>query len=817
MRLAFRVLVFAVVCAVAGPVAEASAQSCIPATISPANTVRVGPGAQQYVFIVDGRGQTNPLCPWSAITTDVPWLSVGFVNQRVGNALGFLGDFFGFIDANDTGTARTGHFILPNGHGSITVIQDPTACVVAPATVPVGRAGGTVSFAFQTTTPDCAWHISNLQGLFTVVSPERTQQHGERQGFGAGTTVSVAVESNETGTAPRSANVSIGGVVVSLQQEAPLCVFSFTPASASIPAGGGSATVSLGGTGTDCSYTAVASGVTITAGATGTAPATISYTVGPTTAHGSALRAIQVGAAFLAITQDGPAIVTDLPTPTSPLPGGVSFSHYRPSTGTTFTSSSVPARLTNSVTANAGWTASADQPWVVVSPVSGTTPAVLTIRVDPAQAALLPLGTASATVMIASADASQGTRRIPVRLFVANETMTAAPVGVFDTPNGFEVGSGAIPVTGWAHDDIGIQRVMIWRAAVGSEPPGTEIYIGDAVRVRGARPDVVQLRNSRVEAGQLAYYHYPEATDAGWGYMLLSNALPGGGNGPFTFYVDAIDREGRSTRLGSRTVSIDNATAIRPFGTIDFPAQGETVSGTIVNRGWVLTPAGKSIPTDGSTINVYIDGVLVGPVTSYNQPRPDVKAFFPGLANSDGPEARLTIDTTTLADGVHTIAWGVTDSAGIAEGIGSRYFTVQNGPASSVRSSSVIRPSASTRELPALGTDVWSRSGVNEAGWAVRVAVGADGTRRVAAPRGERLEIFLDPTLRSTCGTYEGHLLAGEVAAPLPMGASLDRQHGIFRWLPGAQVAGEFAFVFVQRGCDGVERRIPLQISIASR
>ena len=36
-------------------------------------------------------------------------------------------------------------------------------------------------------------------------------------------------------------------------------------------------------------------------------------------------------------------------------------------------------------------------------------------------------------------------------------------------------------------------------------------------------------------------------------------------------------------------------------------------------------------------------------------------------------------DTTKLANGVHTIAWGVTDAAGNAEGIGSRYFTVLNG------------------------------------------------------------------------------------------------------------------------------------------
>ena len=37
------------------------------------------------------------------------------------------------------------------------------------------------------------------------------------------------------------------------------------------------------------------------------------------------------------------------------------------------------------------------------------------------------------------------------------------------------------------------------------------------------------------------------------------------------------------------------------------------------------------------------------------------------------------LDTTTLSNGLHTIAWVVTDSAGQTSGIGSRFFRVQNG------------------------------------------------------------------------------------------------------------------------------------------
>src|SRR5262249_60565905 len=83
-------------------------------------------------------------------------------------------------------------------------------------------------------------------------------------------------------------------------------------------------------------------------------------------------------------------------------------------------------------------------------------------------------------------------------------------------------------------------------------------------------------------------------------------------------------------------------------------------------------------PMDGSTIQVFIDGLAVGTVT-YNNARPDIQALFPGYANTDGAVGFRFIDTTQLADGVHTIAWVATDNQGATQGIGSRFFTVANG------------------------------------------------------------------------------------------------------------------------------------------
>ncbi len=241
-----------------------------------------------------------------------------------------------------------------------------------------------------------------------------------------------------------------------------------------------------------------------------------------------------------------------------------------------------------------------------------------------------------------------------------------APFGAMDTPAANATVSGEVGVTGWAIDDGGVATVDIYRAAIAPEPAGI-VFLGHATFVRGARPDV-----------QAAYPSYPDSDSAGWGLMVLTNMLPNGGTGPYTIYAYATDYGGLSTLIGTRQVTGANGSSALPFGTIDTPGQGATVSGTIVNFGWALTPQPKTIPVDGSTIDVYVDGNFLGhPV--YNQPRSDLAGIFSGLKNTSGPVGYFMLDTRTLTDGLHTISWVIRDDAGQATGVGSRYFRVQNG------------------------------------------------------------------------------------------------------------------------------------------
>jgi hypothetical protein len=251
---------------------------------------------------------------------------------------------------------------------------------------------------------------------------------------------------------------------------------------------------------------------------------------------------------------------------------------------------------------------------------------------------------------------------------IAAPVVAAAPIGMIDTPPPAITVAGEVAFTGWAIDDSGIAEVRIYRSPVAGEPTDATglVFVGTAVMIEGARPDIVA-----------AFPQYPGVSKAGWGFMILSNMLPNGGNGTFTLQAIARSQSGETQVIGTRVLTAANATSVLPFGTIDTPGQGATVSGPVTNFGWALTPQPKTIPFDGSTIDVYIDGVPVGH-PSYNHFRTDIATLFPGYTNSNGAVGFFQFDSRGLSNGLHTISWVVRDDAGAAQGVGSRFFAVQN-------------------------------------------------------------------------------------------------------------------------------------------
>lgn len=326
---------------------------------------------------------------------------------------------------------------------------------------------------------------------------------------------------------------------------------------------------------------------------------------------------------------------------------------------------SVTGTVTNSqdfLVSNGGggilnWTIGKDQAWLTCSPISGTNAGPVSVTANPA--GLVP-GIYTGNITVSDPNAVNSPQTITITFKVYGVGATAMPFGDFSTPTHGSTVRSSVPFTGWVLDDTGVESVKIYRKS------GMNwVYIGDAVFVEGARPDI-----------ERSYPGYPMNYRAGWGYMMLTHFLPGG-NGVFTIQAVANDMEGHQTTLGTKTITVDNANAVNPFGAIDTPAQGGTVSGKFRNHGWVLTSMPNAIPVNGSTISVYIDGNYLGHPT-YNINRTDIASFFPGYANSNGAGAYFDIDTTAYANGIHSIYWIVSDNAGHTEGIGSRFFSIQN-------------------------------------------------------------------------------------------------------------------------------------------
>jgi len=435
-----------------------------------------------------------------------------------------------------------------------------------------------------------------------------------------------------------------------------------------------------------------------------------------------------------------------------------------------------------------------------------------------------PFGTGSGTVSYTVLANNTGATRSGT-ISVAGQSYTiiqsgtvdnSAPFGFFETPsNGSTNVTGAIPVTGWALDNIGVTKVEIYRDPIGGEATQNFglVFIGTANFVAGARPDV-----------QAQYPTFPNANRAGWGYQLLTNFLPNSGNGTFKLHAFAFDGSGNITELNQPGVSTpgvvitcNNAAAILPFGTIDTPLQGDTIFGTnYVNFAWALTPQPSMIPIDGSTIFVVIDGAVQGGHPTYNQFRSDIASLFPGYANSNGAVGFFRINTTTLLNGLHTISWNVTDNNGHAQGIGSRYFMVANGVTNRPEDSGTVMSAAANRirPVPSEGgvdvkrpgdTSVFIRRNAPNAPLE-HVAPNKEGIFEITAQQTERIELHLG-------AVHDGYIRFARETQVLPLGSTLDPDTGVFYWDIISPFFGTFDLEFTPDDAGAAPVRVRVTIA----
>lgn len=443
------------------------------------------------------------------------------------------------------------------------------------------------------------------------------------------------------------------------------------------------------------------------------------------------------------------------------------------------------------------WSITSNMPWLSASPSSGNCDEAVSVSVNTNG---LSAGTHVGTLTVTDANGATGSPHTVTVIFtVINSFQDQAPFGSMGSPdNGIIVG-GSIAVTGWVLDDVETVSVKIYR-----EVAGELSYIGDAVFVEGSRPDV-----------EASYPDYPLSSRAGWGYMLLTNFLP---DGPLVLKAIAKDTTGHEVILGTRTITVDNGNAVKPFGAIDSPAQGGDASGSPYrNNGWALTPPPNAIPTDGSTITVFIDGLPVGNAT-YNLYRSDIATLFPGYVNTNGAWGYFDIDTSALENGIHTIQWTVKDNGGRSDGIGSRYFNVANvGSGDCARKASNAASVTTETQVPRIklkagpslnalrkshhaipmdyAEPVAIRTGYDESAPATIVYPDDNGNLSIEIKELQLLNLRLGDCCDSANRAYKGYMLVNGQLRRLPIGSSL-LPNGTFAWEPGAGFVGEYKLVF---------------------
>jgi hypothetical protein len=678
------------------------------------------------------------------------------------------------------------NFIYPSGS---TPAPPPATCTfqISPTSNSTAAAAGTTGSVAVTTQAGCAWTatVSSTAPFISITSGA--------SGTGNGT-VSYSVALNNT-TAQRGGTIAIAGQTFTLTQLAATCTYAISPTSAAPGIAGGSATVTVTTNLTTCAWTATtpASFVTITSGASGTGNGTVGYTVAANSGVSFRQGTLTIGGLALTVTQSGtgPTMTLDKPS--------LIFGASSNGVGLVQQTGTQTVRLSQTGAGTVTWTATPSVPWVTVSPASGTGSATLSVSVA-SSSALPGAGAIAGAVNLTFTGAGVSSGPVSVGLNIYPLGTALAASGAVDTPADGIIGvTGSIGITGWAIDDIEVTQVRIVRDPVAGEP-AMLIPIGTAVFVDGARPDIAALFSAS-----------PRRTRGGWGYLMLTNFLPNLGNGTFRIHAYADDADGHSTLIGSRTITCSNSGATAPFGAIDTPDQGATVSGAVYhNFGWVLSPGNALAYPPHGTVTVLIDGIPVGTPAGWVS-RGDLTSLFPvagyaGIANALGV---ATINTTTLANGLHTIAWVVTANNGQAAGIGSRYFTVQN------TSGAVEEGLGDLNDIDAAHHDrspIAGRRGYDLEAPLRSYAVGASGRTTVHGEELDRFELALGRPAGNE--TLQGYLRSGGTFAPLPAGSHLDPNTGVFTWQPGVGFVHAYDLVFVRRAGGRAASRQEVRIVI---
>jgi hypothetical protein len=232
-----------------------------------------------------------------------------------------------FSAAAHTGTSQRSGSLTIAGQ-SVAVTQAGQGCTyaVTPDERTFTAAGGTSTFTV-TAPAGCTWNATEQSNWITIDSGA--------SGNGPGTVTFTA--SNYTGTAERTATMTIAGQTVDVVQQGLACTFDVAPSSRSLTAGAGTSSFSVSAP-AGCMWTATEqiSWLTITSGANGNGDGAVNFSVTANTGTSQRSGTLTIAGALVTVTQAGAGTTCSYSvTPTTrPVPaagGSSTFSVEAPS------------------------------------------------------------------------------------------------------------------------------------------------------------------------------------------------------------------------------------------------------------------------------------------------------------------------------------------------------------------------------------------------------------------------------------------------------------------------------------------------------
>lgn len=242
---------------------------------------------------------------------------------------------------------------------------------------------------------------------------------------------------------------------------------------------------------------------------------------------------------------------------------------------------------------------------------------------------------------------------------------------------------GLTTFSGWALADPG--SVVSVKISIDSVPYGNATY-------GTARPDVC------------AIYSGVDCPGVGWSFLVETTSLA---TGPHTMSA-TVSTDSGQVYTKSSNFTVANWTASNPIKlNIDTPSTSSPAfSGVAYLGGWALSSLSAI-----SQLTVTVDGVSYG-AAEYGGARPDVCKHYAGYPGCPSVGWNFALNTSALADGVHTLAITSTTDGGQHSSI-SQSFTVANIPSNPI-TIAIDSPAAQGAALT---------GGVGLGGWALSTTV----------------------------------------------------------------------------------------------